>query len=357
MRTHLCRTLSLALATLLLATPLAASAQQRVLQYAGVNLAGAEFKASQKPGTLFKDYTYPSEKDFDYFASKGMNVVRLPFLWERLQPQPRGAFDAAQLKLLQKTVENASKRGITVLLDVHNYAQYRGQQIGSEAVPVAVFTDLWARLAREPAFANNKQVMFGLMNEPHDMGATEWARIAQAGIDAIRAAGAQNLILVPGTAWSGAHSWGSRVAGRGTSNGDALAKLKDPANRLVFEAHQYLDKDSSGTKPECGDDQNIGVRRLEGFTRWLRENGKTGFLGEFGASPDPACLAALDRMLAYIQDNGDVWRGWSYWAAGGWWPPSYMFNVQPDKQGNDKPQMAVLSRYARQITQSNKRAH
>jgi endoglucanase len=356
MRTRLSRSAGLMLAVLAVATPLAAGAQQRALQYAGVNLAGAEFKASKKPGTLFKDYTYPSEKDFDYFAAQGMNVVRLPFLWERLQPQAKGEFDATQLKLLQKTVESASKRGITVLLDVHNYADYNGAQIGSDAVPVAVFADLWSRLAREPAFANNKQVMFGLMNEPHDMGATDWAKAAQAAIDAIRAAGAKNLVLVPGTAWSGAHSWGSLVAGRGTSNGDALAELTDPANQLVFEAHQYLDKDSSGTKPECGDDEDIGVRRLEGFTRWLRENGKTGFLGEFGASTDPTCIAALDKMLAYMQANGDVWRGWSYWAAGAWWPPSYMFNAQPDKDGNGTPQMTVLSKYARQVTRSKQAA-
>lgn len=340
---------------LLALAPMAADARQRVLQYAGVNLAGAEFKASQKPGTLFKDYTYPAEREFDYLAGKGMNVVRLPFLWERLQPQAKGEFDATQLKLLQKTVASASERGITVILDVHNYAEYNGAQIGSPSVPVAAFTDLWTRLAEQPEFAGNRQVIFGLMNEPHDMAAAEWAKAAQAAINAIRATGADNEILVPGTAWSGAHSWGSAGAGRGMSNGDALAGLRDPANRLVFEVHQYLDRDSSGTKPECGDDQDIGVRRLEGFTRWLRDNGKTGFLGEFGASTDPVCLAALDAMLAYMQANGDVWRGWTYWAAGAWWPPSYMFNAQPGKDGSDTAQMTVLSRHARQVTgQSDK---
>ncbi|HYM85665.1 MAG TPA: glycoside hydrolase family 5 protein, partial [Pseudoxanthomonas sp.] len=67
--------------------------QPRVLKYAGVNLAGAEFNSSKKPGTLYKDYTYPSESDYAYYASKGMNVIRLPFLWERLQPQANGALD------------------------------------------------------------------------------------------------------------------------------------------------------------------------------------------------------------------------------------------------------------------------
>jgi endoglucanase len=51
-----------------------------------------------------------------------------------------------------------------------------------------------------------------------------------------------------------------------------------------------------------------------------------------------------------------VWRGWSYWAAGAWWPPSYMFNAQPDKDGNGTPQMTVLSKYARQVTRSKQAA-
>lgn len=345
----------LSTASLLLAGTLAFAPfvhAQQALRYAGVNLAGAEFKASKKPGTLFKDYTYPSDKDFAYFAGQGMNLVRLPFLWERLQPTPNGEFDATQLKLLVKTAESAQKAGITLLLDVHNYGEYNGQKIGSEAVPDAVFADLWRRLASEPAFANNPKVLFGLMNEPHDVSARDWARSAQAAIDAIRATGAKNLILVPGTAWSGAHSWNSAVAGRGTSNADALAGLKDPADQLAYEAHQYLDSDSSGTKPECVDAQ-VGARRLEGFTKWLAENKKVGFLGEFGASAQ--CVEALDKMLAYMQDHPQQWLGWSYWAAGGWWPPTYMFNVQPDKDGNAKPQMATLRKYAEAITQKSAR--
>lgn len=338
------------LALLLMALPLTGLAQhKRVLEYAGVNLAGAEFKSSQKPGRVFKDYTYPSDKDFAYFAAQGMNIVRLPFLWERLQPEPKGELDPTQLEMLTKTVDNAHRHGIALLLDVHNYGQYNGQKIGSDAVPDAVFADLWARLAREPALANKPDVLFGLMNEPHGISARTWARSAQAAIDAIREAGAKNLILVPGTAWSGAHSWNSASAGGGSSNADALLAIRDPAHNLAFEAHQYLDKDSSGTKDTCVNEQ-VGVQRLEGFTRWLRKHHKTGFLGEFGASTRPECMAALDGMLSYMEKNGDVWLGWSYWAAGAWWPPSYMFGVQPGRDGGDKPQMRILSRHARAVT-------
>ncbi len=51
----------------------------------GVNLAGAEFGTRNVPGVFGTDYTYPTHTEIDYYADKGMGVVRLPFLWERIQ--------------------------------------------------------------------------------------------------------------------------------------------------------------------------------------------------------------------------------------------------------------------------------
>jgi hypothetical protein len=50
----------------------------------GVNLAGAEF--GSVPGTYGVDYTYPTSSELDYYAAKGVTLIRLPFLWERMQP-------------------------------------------------------------------------------------------------------------------------------------------------------------------------------------------------------------------------------------------------------------------------------
>ena len=56
------------------------------VQYAGVNLSGAEFGQTSLPGTFGSDYTYPTSAEVDYYKSTGMNFIRLPFRWERLQP-------------------------------------------------------------------------------------------------------------------------------------------------------------------------------------------------------------------------------------------------------------------------------
>ena len=47
-----------------------------------------------------------------------------------------------------------------------------------------------------------------------------------------------------------------------------------------------------------------------------------------------------------MSDNGDAWLGWSYWAAGEWWPADEPFNVQPRK-GTERPQMRLLSNSAK----------
>ena len=58
-------------------------------------------------------------------------------------------------------------------------------------------------------------------------------------------------------------------------------------------------------------------------------------------------------MLSFIDENRDVWVGWSYWAAGAW-PPSYFTSVQP-VNGVDRPQMSVLLDHLRRARQGAER--
>ncbi len=305
----------------------------------GVNVSGAEFAADKLPGVANKDYVYPSADDIAQFAGLGMNTIRVPFLWERLQPALNGPLDPEELTRIDAVIALASARNVTVILDPHNYGRYRGAPVGSDAVPTASFLDFWRRLAQHSR--NSRNVAFGLMNEPVEQGAEGWAKIAQAAVQAIRQTGATQLVLVPGTNWTGAHSWAAKIGQM--SNAEALAGLRDPANNMAVEVHQYFDADSSGTKPSCVS-AAAGRDALTGFTQWLRQTRHRGFLGEFGASTDPVCLAALDGTLGYIAQNGDVWQGWTYWAAGDWFG-DYMFNILPPSDRARHPQVDVLARY------------
>jgi len=303
--------------------------------FRGINLSGAEF--GDVGGAHGTDYIYPSDSTVRYFADKGFTSVRLPFRWERLQPRLNADFDEEELGRLQETVTLIRANGMGIILDPHNYARYNDAVVGSDAVPTTAFADFWKRLAS--VFAGQKDVSFGLMNEPHDILARDWLTGANAAIAGIRAAGAKNLVLVPGTSWTGAHSW--KGDGYGGSNADAMLGVVDPAGNFAIEVHQYLDDDFSGTKGNCSRAADA-VTALKDFTQWLRENKQRGYLGEFGAPGGDECIQGLKAMIGVVESNHDVWTGWSYWAAGDWWPESEPLNIQPTKRG-DRPQMQGLS--------------
>lgn len=116
------------------------------LLWRGVSLAGAEFGEGSLPGTYGSNYIYPSADSATYYKNKGMNLVRLPFRWERLQPTLNQALDANELSRLTGFVNAVTAAGQTVLLDPHNYARYYGNVIGSSAVPNSAYADFWRRV-------------------------------------------------------------------------------------------------------------------------------------------------------------------------------------------------------------------
>lgn len=295
----------------------------------GVNLSGAEFGSGDIPGAIFYQYTWDGPKDAEYFVGKGMNVYRIPFLWERMQTVAGGPLEPLQLQYLHTLVDYLTNNSRYSLLDPHNFGSGFGGKVGQSATSICLFADLWYKLALE--FKDNPYVIFGIMNEPNNQNVTIWRNAAQVAIDAIRYTGATNLITVPGVDWTGAYDWG-------VENAPVMITIEDPINNFVFEVHQYLDIDSSGTHDTCVN-STIGSIRLEYFTAWARANGKRGLLGEFGGGKDEICGEALNNMLGYMDNNSDVWAGWTYWSGGPWWGDWYFSNLTPNSTGIDRPQM------------------
>ena len=72
-----------------------------------------------------------------------------------------------------------------VILDVHNYAAYRGAKIGTANVPTSALGDLWGRIAQR--YKDKETVVFGLMNEPNNLRTETWLEAANMAIAGIRA--------------------------------------------------------------------------------------------------------------------------------------------------------------------------
>lgn len=223
----------------------------------GINVAGAEFAfpdvattsrwSNEVLGLYDREWHYSGAATFDYLASRGMTTVRLPFRWERIQPELGAPLDSAELGRLTRAVEQAEASGLDVILDVHNYGGYYladglsgvRHGIGTKPVTIARFANLWDRLSRH--FAGHRGVLaYGLMNEPVDMagGAQTWETASQAAVDAIRGNGDTTLVMVPGYAWSGVQRWPQQ---------HPTAWIRDPADRHRYEAHQYFDRTNAST--------------------------------------------------------------------------------------------------------------
>lgn len=306
----------------------------------GLNMAGADF-GKNFPGVYNKDYTYPTAANLDYVKSKGFRLIRLPFKWDRIQHQLYGELDKEELKRLRYVVDEAAKRDIQVLFDLHNYGRrYLGEtryRIGEGGLEIEHLADLWGKIARE--FSDYKNIWgYGLMNEPNNMlEKTPWAKIAQASILAIRNYDTKTAIVVGGDSWSSAERW--------MQYSDNLKNLYDPADNLIFEAHVYFDEDASGTYKKSYEEEKAnpykGIERVQPFIKWLRDNNFRGFIGEYGIpDKDERWQVCLDNFLSYLQDNG---INGTYWAAGPWWGKNFMA-IEPI-EGKDRPQMKIVEKY------------
>ncbi|KAL4727234.1 hypothetical protein ACLX1H_006135 [Fusarium chlamydosporum] len=320
-------------ATLALAAPSTNKRAAGKFLFTGSNEAGGEFGETNLPGKLDKDYTWPTTKSIDTLASTGMNTFRVGFRMERMTPSGiTGNIDETYFKGLESVVNHITSKGNYAVIDPHNYGRFNNQIIQSSAD----FGTWWTKVAKR--FANNSHVIFDTNNEYHDMENSLVADLNQAAINAIRKAGATSqYIFVEGNSYTGAHSWVS------SGNGEALKNLKDPQNKIIYQMHQYLDSDNSGTHEECVS-STIGAERVKEATKWLKDNKKRGIIGETAAGPNTQCIEALKGELQYLHDNSDVWTGWLYWAAGPWWG-DYMYSMEPETGTSYKKVLPEIKKF------------
>jgi endoglucanase len=310
----------------------------------GVNLAGLEF-GTTVPGVIGTDFFQPTTDELDYYKSKGLKVMRIPFLWERVQPILNGALDPTYLGYIDNLIASAKVRGISIILDVHNYCRYNSNIIGATGSPVTIthFQNLWSKLA---AHYNKETTVwaYGLMNEPNSLGSRSlWFKIAQAGISSIRTVDAVHPILVCGDFWAHSDLW--------KTYSDTLKYLKDPANKIIYEAHQYFDSDGSGTYASTsfsgnGMNVNSGVTLVAPFVNWLKANNKKGFMGEYGIPNNAGADQAnwntlLNNFLNYLSQNC---VGGTAWAGGPGWGNDVL--ALDSVNNADRPPMAVLMKYS-----------
>ena len=77
------------------------------------------------------------------------------------------------------------------------------------------------------------------MNEPHDLDVDTWVNSVQGAVNAVRAAGATNYLLLPGSSYASAQTFP-------TEAGPGLVKVTDPlggTQKLIFDGMSSFSRD------------------------------------------------------------------------------------------------------------------
>lgn len=289
---------------------------------AGVNIAGFDFGCPTPTGDYTASKVTPplaSQGNADgigqmqhFVANDGLNVFRLPVCWQYLVGNQLGAtLDATAFGVYDQLVEGCLSTGAYCIVDIHNYARWNDQVVGQSngAVTNDQLASVWYQIADK--YQSQSKVIFGVMNEPHDLDVPTWATSVQYAVTSIRNAGATaQMILLPGTTYT---SVGDFV---GSGSADALSAVTNndgSHTNLIFDVHQYLDSDSSGTHVDC---VTNGVSNLDNFATYLRNNGRQAFLTETGGGNTGSCYTDVCAELDWMNYNADVYLGWVGWGAG-----------------------------------------
>ncbi|KAJ0301607.1 hypothetical protein COL5a_005619 [Colletotrichum fioriniae] len=254
-------------------------------------------------------------------------MFRLPVGWQFLvNNQVGGQLNAANLGKYDQVMQKCLATGAHCMLDIHNFARWNGGIIGQGGPTDDQFVSLWTQLATK--YKDNANVVFELMNEPHDLDVKLWAATCQKVVTAIRGAGAASqMILLPGTNFNSAEFLVS------SGSAEALAAITNPdgtTDNLIIDVHKYLDEDNSGTHKPCTTDNVESFRTVAEF---LRAKGRKGLVSETGASSDASCFTSFCAQNTFINQNSDVFIGLVGWAAGSF-STDYVLSLTPKKSGN-----------------------
>lgn len=288
-----------------------------------------------------------------YYASRGMNLVRLLVSWPALQQNlctGDTTIDPTQLANVDAWVNEFTSNGIDVLIDLHAYGSYNYNTWTTCASPPddgniirtttgIYFQTLWTLLGAH--YASNPKVYFDLTNEPNGQAAMTQATVFQGAINGARGQGFNNYIFVEfGTSFATCDHVSDQ-------SGPAFLTLTDTQNKLVLECHRYL---QSCNNDQCGEaaPQGAGNSDLAGATTYCASNGCHLYWGEFNATFDPTMYTELKNAMDLILANPSTWYGWGEYAGGPAWTETYIGKVEPSQYSPpvDRPQMRILNSYA-----------
>lgn len=266
-------------------------------------------------GTFGEDYFTNQRPALELLADEGFEGFRIPFLWERMQPNLGGPLDPTGVQALRYMIATADRLGCKVILAMHNAGDYT---IRINDAPVACrlqesvngqvrvesdhFVEFWSRMSHALCGLPNLHG-FSLLSSADGLASDTWHTSAQGTIDSIRQDRNPISVYVVGGSQVCTSNWGR-------DNADT-ALIEDPEGQVIYEAKCHLDHDGIGEYSRSFEDeskeaclQERARSRLAPFLDWLDVNKLCGAITDFKAPRDDQRWSSL--LPAVIQSMGQA---------------------------------------------------
>ena len=261
----------------------------------GVNRSGTEYACIQGWGI----FDGPNDAaSVAAMAAWHINAVRIPLnedCWLDINGVNSAYAGANYRTAIQSYVTLLHQYGLYAILDLHWNAPGTAPATGQQELPDADHSPaFWSSVAS--LYKGDPAVLFDLYNEPHDVSWSCWLNGCSVGspawtaagmqslVDAVRATGASQPIMVGGLAWSNDLS------------GWLANRPSDSANALVASFHNY---NFNICDPTCW---NATVAPLAGQMPVV-----TGELGE-----NDCAHGYIDQYMAWADAHGISYLGWTW---------------------------------------------
>ena len=233
------------------------------------------------------------------------NIIRLPLSQDRWFGKAPEQTDGgkAYRALVKQVVDACTSLGSYIILDLHwSDAGEWGKQIGQHKMPDRNSLAFWKDFA--PVYKNYPSVLFDLYNEPHDVSWEVWLKGGdvteknrktgmvtayqavgmQTLLNAVRSAGAKNVVVAGGLNWAYDMS--------GILNG---YQLSDPTgDGVIYANHNY---------PFKGETVAQWAAEMETATKKFPV-----IVSEFGG--EPKNIEWIRQVLQIMHDHNWNWTAW-----------------------------------------------
>ena len=334
--------------------------------YRGPNIAGGAFGHSDPATSKNFNYNRPGGYGVQSFElkywikEKKASVIRIPVGWERIQPELNGELNYVTVNELKKNIDEILSLGSNVIIDLHNYLRFTTtykttMTMNGEFNPSHMY-DIWKKISAIWADSKYKdRVIMNLMNEPHTIGQDILKESMIQAVRGVRDSGNKTLVLISGNLYSSfAHFTSSANNGHSwthlnQSSSDIFEgfEVYDSSNNWAVDLHHYTDADGAGKgMPLLNGDVNIAEKQGVNTLKWARfkpDGSKRNepykiFIGEFGmpllsGNDLELFVQSMKNQIKYMENNKDVFIGYTLWSAGISWPLNYNLGLDPEWSG------------------------